>query len=119
MPTAKHWNNKIKSKMRADKESQEEVIMAKATEDKDNGDVQITEVIEVEKSKKTAASASKKKSAPAMSDADWVQGLDEKEAKWFSKNARSHEDLDSSEIKCTACFRQVNHKQEVSAEPKE
>ena len=46
-------------------------------------------------------------------DEDWIKALSKEELKYFEKNKKSIEELEDVEIRCTACFKQVNHKLQV------
>ena len=45
-----------------------------------------------------------------QSDEQYFKEIEDKEFAWLSKNANSFEEIDSGTWKCTACFKQINHK---------
>ena len=45
-----------------------------------------------------------------QSDEDYFRGLPDKEFRWLSKNEITFGEIDGGTFKCTACFKQINHK---------
>ena len=45
-----------------------------------------------------------------QSDQEYFRALSDKELKWLWKNFKTYGNLDEGTWKCTACFKQINHK---------
>ena len=67
--------------------------------------------VTVEKVKVVSQKKTKK-----ISDRDWIESLPEKERKYYEVRGRSHEEVEEMTLNCTACFKQINHKVDVSRE---
>ena len=48
-----------------------------------------------------------------LSDKKWVETLEKEELDYFTKNQIPFEELEDRVVRCTACFKQGNHKQKV------
>ena len=45
-----------------------------------------------------------------LKDKEWIESIDDQERSYFDDNRVAKEVLEDLEVKCTACFNQVNHK---------
>ena len=48
-----------------------------------------------------------------LPDKKWVESLEKEELEYFTKNQIPFEELEDRVVRCTACFKQGNHKQKV------
>merc|ERR1712217_961232 len=79
-----------------------------ATEEVTVEEDEATEDVEETKNSESLAAPDPEKCF--QSDEDYFRALSDKELKWLWKNTKSYDRLDEGTWKCTACFKQINHK---------